>query len=72
MRMAHGLVGAVAGAMLALVSGPAVAGTLVGKIDLPSSLPNRPKPVEPGFVERFENPPVDRYIRIVEGKGIVP
>ena len=75
MRMAHGLVGAVAGAMLALVSGPAVAGTLVGKIDLPSSLPNRPKPVEPGFVERFENPvtPVRpmavlaRMVIVVEG-----
>ncbi len=75
MRMAHGLVGAVAGALLASVPGTAVAGTLIGKIDLPSTLPNRPKPVEPGFVERFENPvtpvrPVAvlaRMIVVVEG-----
>ncbi|CAN5352495.1 hypothetical protein BH11MYX1_BH11MYX1_15780 [soil metagenome] len=75
MRMAHGLVGAVAGAMLAVVSGTSGAGTLVGKIDLPSQLPNRPSPVEPGFVERFENPvtPVRpiavlaRMVVVVEG-----
>jgi hypothetical protein len=58
-----------------LASGPASAGTLVGKIELPSNLPVRPKPAEPGFVERYENPvtPVrplnvtQRMVIVVEG-----
>src|SRR3569833_635006 len=39
-----------------MASGVASAGTLVGKIELPSNLPARPKPAAPGFVERYENP----------------
>jgi hypothetical protein len=58
-----------------LASGPASAGTLVGKVELPSNLPVRPKPAEPGFVERYENPvtpvrPLDvtqRMVIVVEG-----
>jgi hypothetical protein len=58
-----------------LASGPVSAGTLVGKVELPSNLPGRPKPAEPGFVERYENPvtPVrplnvtQRMVIVVEG-----
>jgi hypothetical protein len=59
-----------------VASCPASAGTLIGKIELPSTLPVRPKPAEPGFIERYENPvtPVrplnvtQRMVIVVEGQ----
>lgn len=73
MRMAIVLVGAALGAS-------ANAGTLVGKIDIPATLPHRPSPGTPGgapkgFIERTENPvtpvrPINvtqKMIVVVEG-----
>jgi Polysaccharide lyase family 4, domain II len=76
--MPYLLVGAFAGAVLA-VTPTASAGTLVGKIELPSSLPHRPPPgangAPKGFLDRTENPvtPVrtinvtQRMIVVVDG-----